>query len=152
MLVLSVDSPLIRVPTAPTVSSVKSATAVEEAVGAAASASEGIKVTISPDAFKAAEVESANADIDESGLDDNIKHMLKAIRKLKQQIAEKLAELQAVAIDQSLTPEERQAKVASLQTAISALQAGLITTQTSLAKAMKGMSPEDIGKVLALMR
>ena len=40
MLVLSVDSPLIRVPTAPTVSSVKSATAVEEAVGAAASASE----------------------------------------------------------------------------------------------------------------
>lgn len=36
--------------------------------------------------------------------------------------------------------------------AISALQAGLINAQTALAKAMKGMSPEDIGKVLALMR
>jgi len=32
------------------------------------------------------------------------------------------------------------------------LQAGLIIAQTSLAKAKKGMSQEDIGKVPALMR
>ncbi|MCF5723865.1 FlxA-like family protein [Pseudomonas syringae] len=149
MLVLAVNSPLIHVPTEPTTSAVKSAAAVEEK-DAAPNAAEGIKVTISPDAFKAAKVKSADSDIDESGLDDNVKQMLKTIRALKQQIDEKLAELQAVAMDQSLTPEERQAKVAGLQAAISALQAGLITAQTSLAKAMKGMSPEDIGKVLAL--
>ena len=150
MLVLAVNSPLIHVPTEPTTSAVKSAAAVEEKNAAAPNASEGIKVTISPDAFKAAKVKSADSDIDESGLDDNVKQMLKTIRALKQQIDEKLAELQAVAMDQSLTPEERQAKVAGLQAAISSLQAGLITAQTSLAKAMKGMSPEDIGKVLAL--
>ncbi len=149
MLVLAVNSPLIHVPTEPTTSAVKSAAAVEEK-DAAPNAAGGIKVTISPDAFKAAKVKSADSDIDESGLDDNVKQMLKTIRALKQQIDEKLAELQAVAMDQSLTPEERQAKVAGLQAAISALQAGLITAQTSLAKAMKGMSPEDIGKVLAL--
>ncbi|MGF6097268.1 hypothetical protein [Pseudomonas sp. 18175] len=150
MLVLAVNSPLIHVPTAPTASAVKSAAAVEEQDAAVPNASEGIKVTISSDAFKAAEVKSTDSDIDESGLDDNVKQMLKTIRALKQQIDEKLAELQAVAMDQSLSPEERQAKVANLQTAISSLQAGLITAQTSLAKAMKGMSPEDIGKVLAL--
>ena len=150
MLVLAVNSPLIHVPTAPAASAVKSAASLEDKDAVAPKASEGIKVTISSDAFKAAEVKSADSDIDESGLDDNVKQMLKTIRKLKQQIDDKLAELQAVAMDQSLTPEERQAKVANLQTAISSLQAGLITAQTSLAKAMKGMSPEDIGKVMAL--
>lgn len=152
MLVFAVNSPLVHVPTAPTGSSVRSTVAVEDKDNAASTPSEGVKVTLSANAFKAAPTKSADSDIDESGLDDNVKQMLKAIRRLKQQIDEKMAELQAVAVDQSLTPEERQAKVANLQTAISSLQAGLVTAETSLAKAMKGMSPEDVGKVLALMR
>ena len=150
MLVFAVNNPLIHVLTAPAAPGVKPVAGVEEKTDVAPTAAEGIKVTISADAFKAAKVESSDSDIDESGLDDNVKQMLKTIRQLKQQIDEKLAELQAVGMDQSLTPEERQAKVANLQTAISSLQAGLITAQTSLAKAMKGMSPEDIGKVMAL--
>ncbi|PRA26523.1 hypothetical protein [Pseudomonas poae] len=152
MLVFAVNNPLIHVPTAPTVSDVKSVAVADEKDASAPSAAEGIKVTISPDAFKAAKSASTDSDIDESGLDDNVKQILKMIRKLKQQIDEKLAELQAVAVDQSLTPEERQAKTATLQSAISSLQAGLITAEGSLAKAMKGMSPEQLGKVLALSR
>jgi len=150
MFVFAVNNPLIHVPTVPTTGGANPVAAVEGKDDAAPKASEGIKVTISADAFRAAQVKSSDSDIDDSGLDDSVKQMLKTIRALKQQIDEKLAELQAVAMDQSLTPEERQAKVANLQTAISSLQAGLITAQTSLAKAMKGMSPEDIGKVMAL--
>jgi hypothetical protein len=113
--------------------------------------SEGVKVSISPDGFKAAgAAKSANADIDDSGLDDNVKQVLKMIRQLKQQIAEKLAELQAIAADKSLTPEEVQAKVANVQGAISSLQAGLMTAQISLAKAMKTMSADQALKAASL--
>jgi hypothetical protein len=112
---------------------------------------EGVKVSISPDGFKAAgAAKSANADIDDSGLDDNVKQVLKMIRQLKQQIAEKLAELQAIAADKSLTPEEVQAKVANVQGAISSLQAGLMTAQISLAKAMKTMSADQALKAASL--
>ncbi len=150
MIVFAVNNPLIHPPTVPAAPGAAVQPKEEAREETALAPSEGIKVSISPNAFKAAKVESADSDIDESGLDDNVKNMLKTIRQLKQQIDEKLAELQAVAMDQSLTPEEREAKVANLQSAIASLQAGLITAQTSLAKAMKGMSPEDIGKVMAL--
>lgn len=107
---------------------------------------EGITVTISGAALqKVAEAsKTANSDIEESGLPDNIQQILKVIRLLKQQIAEKLAEMQAVMADKSLTPEQAQARVGNLQTALAGLNAGLMTANTSLAKAMKdsGLSAE----------
>ena len=151
MIVFAVNNPLIRVPTVPDAQPI-AAVKDKDTDASALPAAEGIKVTISPDAFKAAAAKSPDSDIDDSGLDDNVKQILKMIRQLKQQIDEKMAELQAIAMDQSLTAEERQMKTANLQTAISSLQAGLVTAQVSLAKAMKGMSSEDVGKVLALSR
>ena len=112
---------------------------------------EGVSVTFSGASLNAAKAEkTANSDIEESGLDENVQKLLKMIRQLKQQIAEKLAELQAIAADKSLTPEEVQAKVANVQGAISSLQAGLMTAQISLAKAMKTMSADQALKAASL--
>ncbi len=150
MSVIAAYNPAVRVPKVP---DLRTTVGTEEKPAPLAETTEveGVKVTISADAFNAAgKAASANADIDESGLDDNVKEILKMIRQLKQQIAEKMAELQALATQQNLTPEELQAKTSILQTAISSLQAGLMTAQISLAKAMKGMSSEDVGKVMAL--
>ena len=61
-----------------------------------------------------------------------------------------MAELQAIAADKSLTPEQARAKTANVQGAISSLQAGLMTAQTSLAKAMKTMSADDALKAASL--
>ncbi len=72
------------------------------------------------------------------------------IRQLKQQIAEKQAELAAVAAANNLSPEEARAKTSALQSEISSLQAGLMSAQTSLAKSMKGMSADDAMKTASL--
>ncbi|MCM2360791.1 MULTISPECIES: hypothetical protein [unclassified Pseudomonas] len=153
MSVIAAYNPAIRVPT---VSGAKSAaeTAVKDQAAAPAAETnvlEGVKVTISGAAFKAVAVASkANSDIDGSGLDDSVKQILKMIRKLKQQIAEKMAELQAVANDNSLTPEQARVKTNNIQGAISSLQAGLMTSQGSLLKAMKSMSADGALKAASL--
>ncbi|RMT90892.1 hypothetical protein ALP39_01661 [Pseudomonas marginalis pv. marginalis] len=149
MLIIAANNPAIRVPN-PEPAKPAAVPEAEESSSTPA-ATEGVKVSISPDGFKAAgAVKSANADIDDSGLDDNVKQVLKMIRQLKQQIAEKMAELQAIAADKSLTPEQVQAKTANVQGAISSLQAGLMTAQISLAKAMKTMSADQALKAASL--
>lgn len=115
---------------------------------------EGVTVTISGAALqKAAEArKTANSDIEESGLPDTVQQILKMIRQLKQQIAEKLAQMQAVMADKSLTPEQAQARVGNVQAALSGLNAGLMTANASLAKAMKesGLSAEAVMKAGSL--
>jgi PIN domain nuclease of toxin-antitoxin system len=116
---------------------------------------EGVSVTISGVALqKAAQAnKTVNSDIEESGLPDNIQQILKMIRLLQQQIAEKMAEMQAVMTDKSLTPEQAQARLANLQTALGGLNAGLMMANASLAKAMKesGLSAEDMMKAVSLV-
>lgn len=112
---------------------------------------EGVVVTFSGAALQAmSATKKSNSDIDESGLPDNVQQVLKMIRKIKAQIAEKQAELQAVMADKRLNPEEARIKIKNLQGALSALQASLVTAQTSLAKAMKGLSGEDALKAASL--
>ena len=153
MSVIAAYNPAIRVPTVP---DAKPAAEAKEAAPEVETTPtpkvvEGVTVTISADAFKAAgAAKSSNADIDDSGLDDNVKQVLKMIRQLKQQIAEKQAELAAVAAANNLSPEEARAKTSALQSEISSLQAGLMSAQASLAKAMKGMSAEDSMKAASL--
>lgn len=150
MSVIAAYNPAVRVPTVP---DAKPAAETDEKSTPSSETRvvEGVTVTISAAAFKAAAApKSANADIDDSGLDDNVKQVLKMIRQLKQQIAEKMAELQAIAADKSLTPEQAQARIANVQGAISSLQAGLLTAQTSLAKAMKTMSADAALKAASL--
>ena len=153
MSVIAAYSPAIRIPVVP---DAKPVTALKDEDPTLEKSSEtkvveGVTVTISAAAFKAAGVEQrSNADIDDSGLEDSVKQVLKMIRQLKQQIAEKQAELAAVAADNTLSPEEARAKASALQTEIGSLQAGLMSAQTSLAKAMKGMSAEDSMKAASL--
>jgi len=53
---------------------------------------------------------------------------------LRQQIAEKNAQINALMANKTLSNEERFAKIAALKGAISALNNGLITANLSLAK------------------
>jgi len=153
MSIIAANNPSIRIPVVP---QAKAEPVAEEKAATAAPAAvtkvvEGVTVTISADAFKAAgATKSSNADIDDSGLADNVKQVLKMIRQLKQQIAEKQAELAAVAAANNLSPEEARAKTSALQSEISSLQAGLMSAQTSLAKSMKGMSADDAMKTASL--
>ena len=117
MSVIAAYNPAIRIPVVP---DAKPVTALEDEdptleKSAEIKVVEGVTVTISAAAFKAAGVEQrSNADIDDSGLEDSVKQVLKMIRQLKQQIAEKQAELAAVAADNTLSPEEARAKVSVL--------------------------------------
>ena len=154
MSVIAAYNPAIRVPTVPDAKSAAETAVKAQAAAPAAETKgvEGVTVTISGAAFKAVAVASkANSDIDDSGLDDSVKQILKMIRKLKQQIAEKMAELQAVANDNSLTPEQARVKTNNIQGAISALQAGLMTSQGSLLKAMKSLSADGALKAASLV-
>lgn len=115
---------------------------------------EGVKVSLSGVGLqKSSSAAGDDRDIEESGLPENIQQLLKMIRKLQQQIAEKLARLQAVMADKHLSPEEAKAKVGSLQSALASLNSGLLTANASLAKAMKeaGLSPEQVMKAASLI-
>jgi hypothetical protein len=110
-----------------------------------------VSVTISGAAMKAAAAEkTSNSDIDDSGLADNVKNLLKMIREIKKQIAEKQAEMAAVMADKTLSPEQARARLSGLQSALSGLQASLTSAQASLAKAMKDMSAGDAVKAASL--
>ena len=112
---------------------------------------EGVPVTISGAAMKAAAAEkTSNSDIDDSGLAENVKQLLKMIREIKKQIAEKQAEMAAVMADKSLSPDQARAKATALQSALGALQASLTSAQASLTKAMKDLSAGDAIKAASL--
>ncbi|OZY31168.1 hypothetical protein CJF36_18425 [Pseudomonas lundensis] len=112
---------------------------------------EGVSVTISGAALKAAGAQKAdNSDIEDSGLPDNIQKLLKMIRDVKKQIAEKQQQLQQVLTNSSLGPEQAKAQASALQGEISSLTASLITLNASLAKAMKDMSSDDALKAASL--
>ncbi|UZE21993.1 hypothetical protein LOY67_18275 [Pseudomonas sp. B21-056] len=101
---------------------------------------EGVKVSLSGVGLqKAANERSANAnkDIEESGLPDQAQKILKMIRELKQKIAEKQSEMQALMADQSMSPETKQVKVGALQATLSTLTASLMTASASLDKLSK---------------
>lgn len=113
---------------------------------------EGVRVTISGAAMKAArEQKSQNSDIEESGLPDQTQKILKMIREIKKQIAEKQAQLQQVMTNSRLSPDQARAQVAGLQTQIASLTAALMTATASLAKAMKDLSADDALKAASLM-
>jgi hypothetical protein len=112
---------------------------------------EGVKVTFSGAALLAiSDAKKSSSDIEESGLPDNVQQALKMIREIKKQIEEKQAELAAVMADKTLSAEQARAKVSNIQGALAALNAALVTAQTSLSKAMKGLSGDDAMKAASL--
>ena len=82
-----------------------------------------------------------NDDIDKADLPDHIREILKQIRALRQQIAEKQAELQALAAE-AMDPLLRQMRTEALRGELSSLQNALISTLASLVEALhdKGLS------------
>ncbi|EGH65460.1 hypothetical protein A264_23268 [Pseudomonas syringae pv. actinidiae ICMP 19071] len=115
--------------------------------------SEGVKVSLSTAGVsKSAAEGDPNRDIKDSNLPDNVKNTLIRIRELKQQIAERTAELQAVMADNSLSPQAKQVKVGSLQTMIAGLTAGLMTANSALEKASNsGVMTDDQVKQAAVL-
>lgn len=93
-----------------------------------------------------------NKDIDDSNLPDIIKQILKTIRDLKQQIADKQAEIDKAKQD-GLQSEQQQEKLKLLQTELSMLNSALGSAQQSLNKAMQQqeLSDEQVQTALSLM-
>lgn len=105
---------------------------------------EGIKVSLSGVGLqKAADRGNANQDIEESGLPDSAQRILKMIREIKQKIAEKQAELQALMTDQSTSPELKQSQIRAVQTALNGLTSSLLIANASLEKLSKNGSLSD---------
>ncbi|ASV40084.1 hypothetical protein CI807_29060 [Pseudomonas sp. NS1(2017)] len=151
MSVIAANHPAIRLPTVP---DTKPAAAGEEktsppAPAAEAKPAEAVAVTISTAGFKAAR-NDRNKDIDSSNLKDNAKQLLKMIRELKKQIADKQAELAALNSDTSMTPEQRKARMDNLRSALATLQSSLSMAHTQLGKAMKGESAESQMEAMSL--
>ncbi|WP_394558468.1 hypothetical protein [Aquipseudomonas alcaligenes] len=84
-----------------------------------------------------------NDDIDEANLPDNIKEILKLIRALRQQIAEKQAELQALMAESGADPQLQQAKAEALRSELASLQGALSTAQAGLVQALKDQRLSD---------
>ncbi|MDH4568625.1 hypothetical protein E8E95_18225 [Pseudomonas sp. BN414] len=112
---------------------------------------QGIRVSLSE--LGKARAAQKNDDIDQSNLPDGIKELLKLIRALKAQIAERQAELQAIAADQSLDEENRLQRLEALRGELASLQGALSSANLNLAKATRdaGLSDEqslEVGKLL----
>ena len=109
---------------------------------------QGVKVTISGAAMKAARAEN----IEDSGLPESIQNILKMIRELKKKIAEQMAKLQAVMTNRSLSPEQARSQARALQSELASLNAALTTASNSLNKAMKdaALSSDSVIKATSL--
>ena len=107
---------------------------------------EGIRVSLS-DLSKSlsASAGEKNKDIDESGLPDSTKDLLKMIRKLKAEIAAKQAELRELMADQGMDPETKRAKADGLQTQLASLNSALSSANANLIKQIReqGLSGEQ---------
>ncbi|MDD2054852.1 hypothetical protein NPS46_20095 [Pseudomonas putida] len=114
----------------------------------------GVQVTLSEIGLKISAggtQKSSNSDIDDSSLPDNVKNLLKMIRKLQQELAEKRAELQAVMSDRRMSPEQMQARLSALQSEIASLSAGLISANGALTKALKDLTSDQVMDVAKLL-
>ena len=118
------------------------------------SAEPGVKVSLSAVGLaRSKEAENKNADIDESSLSDEIKQLLKMIRELKAQLAEKTAELQALMAQGDREDEAQKAKVQALQTEVGSIGSALSTANAQLVKVMRdqNLTSEESATVAALL-
>lgn len=93
------------------------------------------KVHISKEGKEKLEGEK-NADIDQSGLPEDVKEVLKNIRKLQEKIAEKNQELMELLGDKTLDEDEMKRERELLTTTIRAMQSALSVATNALNDAM----------------
>lgn len=112
---------------------------------------QGVQVSLSPASLMKAK-DSKNDDIDQAGLPDALKQLLKRMRELKQQIAEKQKELQAAMAEPGLSDEERVRKVQALQQELTALTGALMDLQAAFRKQLEtaDLTDEQVSQALAL--
>lgn len=125
---------------------------VTSAASTASNTTPGAYVSLSELGKTKAKHAEKNKDIDDSNLPDVIKQMLKTIRYLKQQIADKQADIDK-AKQEGLQSEQQQEKLKLLQTELNMLNSALVSTQQSLSKTMQQqkLSDEQIQTALSLM-
>ncbi|WP_177410183.1 hypothetical protein [Pseudomonas sp. LFM046] len=143
MLRLDTNSPLMRVAEAVR----RQVARREEGPADADGVREGIRVSLSN--LGKTSAPQKNDDIDESSLPDGIKELLKLIRALKAQLAERQAELDAIAADGTLDVQRLEA----VRSQLNALRSALTSAQLNLAKAVReaGLSDEqalEVGRLL----
>lgn len=102
---------------------------------------DGLRVTLSE--LGKARATAKHDDIEEANLPDNIKEILRLIRALRQQIADKQAELQALMAESGADPRIKQMRVEALRGELSSLQGALSTAQASLLTALKDKRLSD---------
>jgi len=97
--------------------------------------------------------QDGNKDIDESGLPSSVRDLLKMIRELKAQIAEKQAQLQALMSDAGMDPEARRLKLEALRNEISTLNGALTSATANLTKISResDLSKEQMQQVSTLL-
>lgn len=107
---------------------------------------DGLQVSLSELGQSLSVKTDQNRDIDESGLPETIKQLLKMIRQLKAQIAEKRAQLQALMTQQELDSETRRVRAQALQAELTTLNGALATANANLIKLMResGLSSEQM--------
>ncbi|VXC66548.1 conserved hypothetical protein [Pseudomonas sp. 8Z] len=110
-------------------------------------AREGLRVSLSElSKSLSASANGKSQDIDESGLPDNIKDLLKMIRKLKAEIAAKQAEIRELMADQSKDADTKRAEAQALQSELATLNGALTSANATLIKQMReqGLSGEQM--------
>lgn len=117
----------------------------------------GITVTLSLEGMRKSDEaggaeKAANKDIDDSELPPIIKQMLKTIRAMRKQLAEKKEELAQLMANKSLDEEQKMAQAKVLQSAIQTLGTAITNTQNGLAKAAKEqkLTAEQSAQMLSL--
>ena len=107
---------------------------------------DGLQVSLSELGQSLSVKTDQNRDIDESGLPETIKQLLKMIRQLKAQIAEKRAQLQALMTQEELDSETRRVRAQALQAELTTLNGALATANANLIKLMRenGLSSEQM--------
>ncbi|AZG86990.1 hypothetical protein N032_15765 [Pseudomonas syringae pv. pisi str. PP1] len=112
-----------------TPASVTESSAVSSVTPAAA------KVQISKEGQEKLESEK-NADIDQSGLPEDVKEVLKNIRKLQDKIAEKNQELMELLNDKTLSEDDKKRQRELLTSTIRSMQSALSQATSALNNAM----------------
>ena len=95
----------------------------------------GVRVTLSE--LGRSKASRKNQDIDDSSLPDALKASLKLIRHLREQIAEKQRELQALMRSRELDDETRLQRAAELQGMLDSLNSALLGAMANLAEAVR---------------
>ncbi|MFI8746962.1 hypothetical protein ACIGKL_17600 [Pseudomonas sp. NPDC077186] len=104
---------------------------------------EGLRVSLSKLGQSLSAKAGKDRDIDDSGLPDSIKQLLKMIRELKAQIAEKQAQIDALLGDQRLDPQARRLQLEALQSELASLSGALAAANANLIKLMSDNNLSD---------